>query len=178
MNRRFGLTGYRNLVKLTSISHLRGMRGRGIFSRACVDKQLLLRDAKSSGVLVEEVTWARLGQLTGGAVHQGIVLQTAAAETFDLEDLPMSRNMATAAPAERSALPMFLRDWDCNSRLHWKQWLSGKALFMGLSLQRNRTVVTAQNTVTDGPVVVAPNRTGKLVVCTCEVSEQHTAWHG
>ena len=47
----------------------------------------LLRDAKSSGVLVEEVTWARLGQLTGGAVHQGIVLQTAAAETFDLEDL-------------------------------------------------------------------------------------------
>ena len=56
--------------------------------------------------------------------------------------------------------------------------LSGKALFMGLSLQRNRTVVTAQNTVTDGPVVVAPNRTGKLVVCTCEVSEQHTAWHG
>ncbi len=33
--------GYRNLVKLTSISHLRGMRGRGIFSRACIDKQLL-----------------------------------------------------------------------------------------------------------------------------------------
>jgi 23S rRNA (guanosine2251-2'-O)-methyltransferase len=47
----------------------------------------LLREAKSSGVLVEEVTWARLGQLTGGAVHQGIVLQTAAAETFDLEAL-------------------------------------------------------------------------------------------
>lgn len=34
-------TGYRNLVKLTSLSHLRGMRGRGIFSRACIDKQLL-----------------------------------------------------------------------------------------------------------------------------------------
>ncbi len=33
--------GYRNLVKLTSISHLRGMRGRGIFARACIDKQLL-----------------------------------------------------------------------------------------------------------------------------------------
>lgn len=47
----------------------------------------LLREAKSSGVLVEEVTWARLGQLTGGAVHQGIVLQTAAAETVDLEAL-------------------------------------------------------------------------------------------
>ncbi|MEA5413920.1 23S rRNA (guanosine(2251)-2'-O)-methyltransferase RlmB, partial [Synechococcus sp. BA-132 BA5] len=47
----------------------------------------LLREAKSSGVLVEEVTWARLGQLTGGAVHQGIVLQPAAAETLDLTSL-------------------------------------------------------------------------------------------
>ncbi len=47
----------------------------------------LLRDAKSSGVLVEEITWARLGQLTNGGVHQGIALQTAAAETLDLESL-------------------------------------------------------------------------------------------
>ncbi|MEX0589156.1 MAG: 23S rRNA (guanosine(2251)-2'-O)-methyltransferase RlmB [Cyanobium sp.] len=47
----------------------------------------LLREAKASGVLVEEVTWARLGQLTGGAVHQGIALQTAAAETLDLQTL-------------------------------------------------------------------------------------------
>ena len=47
----------------------------------------LLRDAKASGVLVEEVTWARLGQITGGSVHQGIALQTAAAETIDLESL-------------------------------------------------------------------------------------------
>ena len=47
----------------------------------------LLREAKASGVLVEEVTWARLGQLTGGAVHQGIVLQSAAAETLDLASL-------------------------------------------------------------------------------------------
>jgi len=38
-------------------------------------------------VLVEEVTWARLAQLTGGAVHQGIALQTAAAETLDLSSL-------------------------------------------------------------------------------------------
>ena len=35
--------GYRNLVKLTTISHLRGMRGRGIFSRPCIDKELLER---------------------------------------------------------------------------------------------------------------------------------------
>ena len=47
----------------------------------------LLRDAKSLGVLVEEVTWARLGQITNGAVHQGIAIQTAAAETLDLQTL-------------------------------------------------------------------------------------------
>lgn len=47
----------------------------------------LLREAKASGVLVEEVTWARLGQLSGGAVHQGIVLQPAAADTLDLPTL-------------------------------------------------------------------------------------------
>ena len=33
--------GYRNLVKLTTISHLNGMRGRGIFSRPCIDKAFL-----------------------------------------------------------------------------------------------------------------------------------------
>ncbi|MFM7312942.1 MAG: 23S rRNA (guanosine(2251)-2'-O)-methyltransferase RlmB [Cyanobium sp.] len=47
----------------------------------------LLREAKAGGVLVEEVTWARLGQISGGAVHQGIVLQPAAAETLDLGSL-------------------------------------------------------------------------------------------
>tara|TARA_Y100001970_G_scaffold288149_1_gene414652 strand:- start:25795 stop:29286 length:3492 start_codon:yes stop_codon:yes gene_type:complete len=35
------LIGYKNLVKLTTISHLNGMRGRGIFSRPCIDKRLL-----------------------------------------------------------------------------------------------------------------------------------------
>ncbi len=33
--------GYKNLVKLTTLSHLHGMRGRGIFSRPCIDKSLL-----------------------------------------------------------------------------------------------------------------------------------------
>ena len=47
----------------------------------------LLREAKASGVLVEEVTWARLGQISGGAVHQGIVLQPAAVDTLDLVSL-------------------------------------------------------------------------------------------
>lgn len=33
--------GYQNLVKLTSIAHLEGMRGRGIFARPCINKELL-----------------------------------------------------------------------------------------------------------------------------------------
>ena len=32
--------GYENLVKLTTLSHLNGVRGRGIFSRPCIDKFL------------------------------------------------------------------------------------------------------------------------------------------
>ncbi|MCP2729983.1 DNA polymerase III subunit alpha [Limnofasciculus baicalensis] len=33
--------GYKNLVKLTTISHLEGMQGKGIFQRPCVNKELL-----------------------------------------------------------------------------------------------------------------------------------------
>ena len=47
----------------------------------------LLKDSKASGVLVEEVSWSRLGQLTNGAVHQGIVLQIAASKTITLNNL-------------------------------------------------------------------------------------------
>ncbi|MBW3041891.1 23S rRNA (guanosine(2251)-2'-O)-methyltransferase RlmB [Prochlorococcus marinus] len=47
----------------------------------------LLKDAKASGVLVEEVSWSRLGQITNGAVHQGIVLQIAASKTHTLTNL-------------------------------------------------------------------------------------------
>jgi len=47
----------------------------------------LLKDSKASGVLVEEVSWSRLGQITNGAVHQGIVLQIAASKTHDLKNL-------------------------------------------------------------------------------------------
>jgi DNA polymerase-3 subunit alpha len=35
--------GYKNLVKLTTLSHLEGMQGRGIFSRPCINKDLLER---------------------------------------------------------------------------------------------------------------------------------------
>ena len=47
----------------------------------------LLKDSKASGVLVEEVSWSRLGQITNGAVHQGIVLQIAASKTHTLQNL-------------------------------------------------------------------------------------------
>ena len=56
--------GYRNLVKLTSISHLRGMRGRGIFSRACVDKHLLKQ--YSEGLIVATAC-------LGGEIPQAIL---------------------------------------------------------------------------------------------------------
>mgnify|MGYP001238696273 CR=1 FL=1 len=47
----------------------------------------ILKDSKASGVLVEEVSWSRLGQITNGAVHQGIVLQIAASKTHNLINL-------------------------------------------------------------------------------------------
>ena len=56
--------GYRNLVKLTSISHLRGMRGRGIFARACIDKQLLRQ--YSEGLIVATAC-------LGGEIPQAIL---------------------------------------------------------------------------------------------------------
>ncbi len=56
--------GYRNLVKLTSLSHLRGMRGRGIFSRACIDKPSLERH--SEGLIVATAC-------LGGEIPQAIL---------------------------------------------------------------------------------------------------------
>ncbi len=48
---------------------------------------LLLKDLKSKGVLIEEVTWSRLSQLTSGAVHQGVALQHASSHSISLEKL-------------------------------------------------------------------------------------------
>jgi DNA polymerase III subunit alpha len=33
--------GYRNLVKLTTVSHLEGFQGRGIFARPCINKEYI-----------------------------------------------------------------------------------------------------------------------------------------
>jgi len=48
---------------------------------------LLLKNFKSQGVLVEEVSWNRLSQLTFGASHQGVALQLACSKTISLEKL-------------------------------------------------------------------------------------------
>ncbi len=48
---------------------------------------ILLKDFKSRGVLIEEVSLNRLSQLTCGASHQGIALQLACSKTISLENL-------------------------------------------------------------------------------------------
>jgi len=48
---------------------------------------ILLKDLKSKGVLIEEVSWNRLSQLTNGASHQGVALQLASSKTISLERL-------------------------------------------------------------------------------------------
>ena len=48
---------------------------------------ILLKDLKSKGVLIEEVSWNRLSQLTSGATHQGVALQLACSKTISLEKL-------------------------------------------------------------------------------------------
>ncbi len=48
---------------------------------------LLLKDHKSKGVLIEEVSWSRLSQLTYGAVHQGVALQQASIQSITLDKL-------------------------------------------------------------------------------------------
>jgi len=48
---------------------------------------ILLKDLKSKGVLIEEVSWNRLSQLTNGASHQGVALQLACSKTISLKQL-------------------------------------------------------------------------------------------
>ncbi len=48
---------------------------------------IFLKDLKSKGVLIEEVSWNRLSQLTYGASHQGVALQLACSKTISLEQL-------------------------------------------------------------------------------------------
>ena len=48
---------------------------------------ILFKELKSKGVLIEEVSWNRISQLTFGASHQGVALQLASSKTISLEDL-------------------------------------------------------------------------------------------
>ena len=57
-------TGYKNLVKLTTLSHLNGMRGRGIFSRPCIDKFLL--EKYNEGLIISTAC-------LGGEIPQAIL---------------------------------------------------------------------------------------------------------
>ncbi|MCS6959340.1 MAG: DNA polymerase III subunit alpha [Pseudanabaenaceae cyanobacterium SKYGB_i_bin29] len=56
--------GYRNLVKLTTISHLQGFQGTGIYARPCINKELLAKYRSglivTSGCLAGEVPQAIL----------------------------------------------------------------------------------------------------------------------
>jgi DNA polymerase-3 subunit alpha len=58
--------GYKNLVKLTTISHLKGVQGKGIFSRPCINKELL--EQYHEGLIV---TSACLGGEVPQAILQG-----------------------------------------------------------------------------------------------------------
>ena len=59
---------------------------------------ILLKDLKSKGVLIEEVSWNRLSQLTFGASHQGVALQLACSKTISLQELIDFSNKNSANP--------------------------------------------------------------------------------
>jgi len=48
---------------------------------------VLFKHLKSKGVLIEEVSWNRITQLTFGASHQGVALQLACSKTISLDKL-------------------------------------------------------------------------------------------
>ena len=48
---------------------------------------IALKELKSNGVLIEEVPWNRISQLTYGASHQGVALQLASSKTIPLNKL-------------------------------------------------------------------------------------------
>lgn len=57
--------GYQNLVKLTTISHLKGFMGKGIFARPCINKHLL--EQYNEGLLVTSAC-------LGGEIPQAILV--------------------------------------------------------------------------------------------------------
>ncbi|NEO79197.1 DNA polymerase III subunit alpha [Moorena sp. SIO4G3] len=56
--------GYKNLVKITTLSHLKGMQGKGVFGRPCINKELL--EQYHEGLIVTSAC-------LGGEVPQAIL---------------------------------------------------------------------------------------------------------
>ena len=59
---------------------------------------ILLKDLKSKGVLIEEVSWNRLSQLTFGASHQGVAMQLAQKKSISLNKLIELSNTNSTNP--------------------------------------------------------------------------------
>ena len=59
---------------------------------------ILLKEIKNKGVLVEEVSWSRISQITRGAVHQGIALQVSYTKTLTLKELVSLSKVNKTAP--------------------------------------------------------------------------------
>jgi DNA polymerase-3 subunit alpha len=85
--------GYRNLVKLTSISHLRGMRGRGIFARACIDKATL--EKHSEGLIVATAC-------LGGEIPQAILKGRPDVARSVAKLYPSGRRETTRCPLDQA----------------------------------------------------------------------------
>jgi len=59
---------------------------------------ILLKEIKKKGVLVEEVPWSRISQITRGAVHQGIALQVSFTKSLPLEELIILSKVNKTSP--------------------------------------------------------------------------------
>ncbi len=59
---------------------------------------ILLKNLKSKGILIEEVSWNRISQLTFGASHQGVALQLACSKTISLDKLIDDSKKSSANP--------------------------------------------------------------------------------
>ena len=59
---------------------------------------ILLKNLKSKGILIEEVSWNRISQLTFGASHQGVALQLACSKTISLNKLIDDSKKSSANP--------------------------------------------------------------------------------
>ncbi|HAN45362.1 MAG TPA: trans-splicing intein-formed DNA polymerase III subunit alpha N-terminal partner DnaE-N [Cyanobacteria bacterium UBA8156] len=83
------LQGYKNLVKLTTLSHLQGFQGKGIFARPCINKEYLVKYKEglilTSGCMAGEVPQAILQGHPDIARHVAAWYQEEFGEDYYLE---------------------------------------------------------------------------------------------